>query len=215
MPDSCYATSTVPANNSTSYNKKHVASSTATSLHCGIPCAMRWRRTTCTGCFSWCRRHMPWVAKNGSPQVSTDLCYAISLTHSCVQKPENPPAIVPATMSAENIMEPKPDEGRFAFSNLSDVNVDSENSRSVVPTKTDYTMATVKEVLTLSQSAAAVTPVPFLQEAIRVALKIIQVCEVRRIPPLKVASQMIKIFIRRHRLLNKRSKNCKLGWAIS
>jgi hypothetical protein len=62
----------------------------------------------------------------------------------------------------------------------------------VVPTKTDYTMATVKEVLTLSQSAAGVTPVPFLQEAIGVALKIIQVCEVRRIPPLKVASQMIK-----------------------
>ena len=51
-----------------------------------------------------------------------------------------------------------------------------ENSDSVVPTKTDYTMATVKEVLTLSQS---LMPVPFLQEAIRVALKIIQICEVR------------------------------------
>jgi hypothetical protein len=54
-----------------------------------------------------------------------------------------------------------------------------ENSQSVVPTKTDYAMATVKEILTLSQSAAGVTPVPFLQEAIGVALKIIQVCEVR------------------------------------
>jgi len=54
-----------------------------------------------------------------------------------------------------------------------------ENSQSVVPTKKDYTMATVKEVLTLSQSAAAVIPIPFLQEAIGVALKIIQVCEVR------------------------------------
>ena len=53
------------------------------------------------------------------------------------------------------------------------------NSQSVVPTKTDYTVATVKEVLTLSQSAAGVVPVPFLQEAIGVALKIIQVCEVR------------------------------------
>ena len=62
-----------------------------------------------------------------------------------------------------------------------------ENSQSVVPTKIDYTMATVKEVLTLSQSAAAVLPIPFLQEAIEVALKIIQVCEVRRIPPLEVA----------------------------
>ena len=54
-----------------------------------------------------------------------------------------------------------------------------ENSQSVVPTKKDYTMATVKEVLTLSQSAAGVTPVHFLQEAIGVALKIIEVCEVR------------------------------------
>ena len=40
-------------------------------------------------------------------------------------------------------------------------------------------MATVKEVLILSQSAAAVIPIPFLQEAIGVALKIIQICEVR------------------------------------
>ena len=54
----------------------------------------------------------------------------------------------------------------------------SENSQSVVPTKADYAIATVKEVLILSQSAAAVIPVPFLQEAIEVALKIIQICEV-------------------------------------
>ena len=69
-----------------------------------------------------------------------------------------------------------------------------ENSQNVVPTKTDYTMATVIEVLTLSQSAAAVLPIPFLQEAIEVALKIIQVCEVRRIPPLEVARQLTKSF---------------------
>ena len=43
-------------------------------------------------------------------------------------------------------------------------------SQSVIPTKTDYAMATVKEVLTLSQSAASVIPVPFLQEANGVAL---------------------------------------------
>ena len=55
----------------------------------------------------------------------------------------------------------------------------SENSQSVVPTRTDYAIATVKEVLTLAQSAASVIPVPFLSEAIAVALKIIQVCEVR------------------------------------
>ena len=54
-----------------------------------------------------------------------------------------------------------------------------ENSKSVVPTKTDYSVATVKAVLTLAQSAASVIPVPFLNAAIGVALKIIQVCEVR------------------------------------
>ena len=90
-----------------------------------------------------------------------------------------------------------------------------ENPQSNVPKKMNYTVATVKEVLTLSQSAAAVVPVPFLQEAIGVALKIIQVCEVRRIPPLKVASQMNKMFIRKRRLLNKRSKSYNVWLAIS
>ena len=56
---------------------------------------------------------------------------------------------------------------------------ENSQSESVVPTKTDYALATVKEVLTLAQSAASVVPVPFLQEAIGVALKIIQLCEVR------------------------------------
>ncbi len=55
----------------------------------------------------------------------------------------------------------------------------SENSRTVVPTKTEYIAATGKEVLTVLQSAAKVMPVPLLQDAIGVALKIIQVCEVR------------------------------------
>ena len=40
-------------------------------------------------------------------------------------------------------------------------------------------MATVKEVLTLAQSAASMIPIPLLKESIGVALKIIQVCEVR------------------------------------
>ena len=39
-------------------------------------------------------------------------------------------------------------------------------------------MATVKEVLTFAQSAASIIPVPLLKEAIGVALKIIQTCEV-------------------------------------
>ena len=54
-----------------------------------------------------------------------------------------------------------------------------ESSQSVVPPKTEYTITTVKELLSLAQSVASVTPVPFLKDAIGVALKIIQVCEVR------------------------------------
>jgi len=48
-----------------------------------------------------------------------------------------------------------------------------------VPTKAEYTMATGKEILTLLQTAAGIIPVPLLQDAIGVALNIIQVCEVR------------------------------------
>ena len=55
----------------------------------------------------------------------------------------------------------------------------SENSRTAVPTTTDYITATGKEVLTVLQSAAKVVPVPLLQDAIGVALKIIEICEVR------------------------------------
>ena len=59
----------------------------------------------------------------------------------------------------------------------------SENSPGVVPTKTKYIIASGKQVLTLLQSAATVIPVPMLREAIGVAVKIIEVCEVRGILP--------------------------------
>ena len=58
-----------------------------------------------------------------------------------------------------------------------------ENSPEVVPTTTKYITASGKQVLTLLQSAAAVIPVPMLKEAIGVAIKIIEVCEVREIRP--------------------------------
>ena len=45
-------------------------------------------------------------------------------------------------------------------------------------TKKEYTMASVKAVLTLSLSVAGFMPVPLLHDAIGVALKIIQLCEV-------------------------------------
>jgi len=147
---------------------------------------------------------------------------AISLTHWWVQKLEAyPPTIAPASPSVENqVTKPKANNVSWSvhvLQSLTSMCIQklSENSTTAVSTTKDYAMATVKEVLTLSHSAAGVMPVPFLREAIGVALKIIQVCEVRFIPPLNVARQLINFFIRRHRLLNKRSKSCKLGWVMS
>ena len=69
----------------------------------------------------------------------------------------------------------------------------SESSRTGVSTKLEYTAATGKEVLILLQSAAGVMPVPLLQDAIGVASKVVQLCEVGWIPPWKVARQLMKM----------------------
>ncbi|PPQ84114.1 hypothetical protein CVT26_013224, partial [Gymnopilus dilepis] len=53
----------------------------------------------------------------------------------------------------------------------------SQATRSSVPAAARYLAVTGKEVLTVLQSAAGIVPVPLLQEAIGVALKIIEVCE--------------------------------------
>ena len=47
-----------------------------------------------------------------------------------------------------------------------------------VPTTTQYITASGKEVLKLLESAAGVLPVPLLQDTIRIAIKIIELCEV-------------------------------------
>ena len=83
------------------------------------PCSVRWLRTMSTGCFSWCRLRMPWGAKKKSTEkklleVNANLCCAISLTHSYIQKLESSSVIVPTTTPAENFMEPKPDEVRWS-----------------------------------------------------------------------------------------------------
>jgi hypothetical protein len=59
----------------------------------------------------------------------------------------------------------------------------SEDRREVIPTTIKYITASGIQALTLLQSAAALIPVPLIKEAIGVALKIIQVCEVRKISP--------------------------------
>lgn len=63
--------------------------------------------------FLLCCLHMPWGAKRERkateaklPEVSANLCCAISLTHNCIRKLESPLAIVPATTFAENFVNP-------------------------------------------------------------------------------------------------------------
>ena len=132
------------------------------------------------------------------PEVSANLCCAISLTHCCIQKPESKPAIVPATTLAENGMGPRPDEVRWLVHVLrSDLHMDSaigwklaKRCSNKNKTKTDYTMTTAKEVLTSICSFYDSSSVS--KEVIGVALKIIQICEVRWFPSLKVATRLMK-----------------------
>ena len=71
------------------------------------------------GFFSRCRLHMPWGAKKQSLEtklyeVSAHLCYAITHWHSCVQKLQSIPMIVPETTFAKNFKDPKVDEVRWS-----------------------------------------------------------------------------------------------------
>ena len=64
---------------------------------------------------------------------------------------------------------------------LTNIRIQNLLSENIVPTTTQYIMATGKQALALLQSAASVIPVPLLQDAIGIAVKIIQVCGVCRI----------------------------------
>ena len=71
--------------------------------------------------------------------------------------------------------------GQMTFHEFSDRRLHqklSESNRAGVPTTTQYIAATGKEVLKLLESAAGILLVPLLQDTIRIAIKIIEVCEV-------------------------------------
>jgi hypothetical protein len=126
-------------------------------------------------------------AKQGEHQI---MVVQSQLTYSCVQKlSETPLAITPANKSVQNqVIEPKSDEVRgliHVLRTLMDIWIQGlfENSRLVVPTTTEYITASGKQALALLESAAKVIPVPFLQDAIGVALKVIELCDVRGILP--------------------------------
>jgi hypothetical protein len=71
----------------------------------------------------------------------------------------------------------------------------SEDPPEVIPTTKTYIAASGKQALMLLQSAAGLIPVPLIKEAIGVALKIIQVCEVRKIPPRKCCEMIHSILL--------------------
>jgi len=91
----------------------------------------------------------------------------------------------------------------------------SENTREVVPSTTKYITATGKQALILLQSASTVIPVPLIREAIEVAIRIIEICEVCKIPHSEGCEMAHNIFVVRMYLPSrKRSKSCKIGYAI-
>ena len=177
----------------------------------------------CAGCFSWCRLRMPWGAKKKSterktPEVSADLSYAISLIHSCIQKQESTPAIIPATTFTEEL---KPNEVRWSVHIL----------RSFWrPYGFRYCLKTHR--VSFQQKQITLWPpwkrfYPWLnlqlrwpqfrswQRPLRLHWRLFKYARFVVILPWKIARRLVNFFIRKHRMLNKRSKSCKLGLAIS
>ena len=131
------------------------------------------------------------------------------LTANCIQKlSESELAIVSATKEYKSVKDRVVETNSGAVREKS-----SENPREVIPTTTKYIAATGKKVLTLLQSAATFIPVPLIQETIGVALKIIEVCEVRKIG-CEMGFHNILIIDRIYLPSIKKAKSCKIGYAI-
>ena len=106
--------------------------------------------------------------------------YANFLTANCVQKlPENV-AIISETKQNETNSKAVRGLILHPANSLTHIWIQkSYETPQVIPSTTKYITATGKQALILLQSAAALIPVPMIQEAIGVALKIIGLCEVR------------------------------------
>ncbi|PPR03756.1 hypothetical protein CVT26_005795 [Gymnopilus dilepis] len=117
------------------------------------------------GCFSWCPIPRPRHAK---PKSSTNSSKSDASTSGHVQK-------LPEKLS--NSANSKIPNEKAKAIDIAPESSTSTKSRSAAPTTAQYVTASGKEVLTILESAAGVIPVPLLQEAIGVALKIIEVLE--------------------------------------
>jgi hypothetical protein len=134
------------------------------------------------GFFSWCSLLRRWDAKKQTKVAELEV-----LTQSPSQEPPLATVEVAAPDPVvKKLMEPESDEVsgliHVVWTLMSIcVQISSENTRAVVPSTTQYIVATGKQALALLQTAASVTPVPLVQDAIGVARRIIEVCEVRAI----------------------------------
>ena len=143
-----------------------------------------------------------------------NIIYAISLTHIimiCVQ--ELPEIELVAIASATKESTPVEDRVMDTISNAAvrglihtlEIPASSlthiwfqklsDNPREVIPTTSQYIMAAGKQTLVGLQSAAAFIPVPLIREAVEVALRIIEVCEVRKISPRKGCKMVNNILL--------------------
>jgi hypothetical protein len=77
-----------------------------------------------------------------------------------------------------------------------------------IPSKSEYAAEGGKEMLEVLQTAAKFVPIPFIQEAIAVALKVLQACEVR-LSPQFVFPSMLDYPFRTPQLLEKKSRNSR------
>src|SRR5258707_6993173 len=111
------------------------------------------RQTMSDGCFSWCPLLRRWGAKKQSPEieVSIDPCCAISLTQSYHQGHQLAIVGVAAPVPiAKIVMEPESDKVTglilvlWTLTNIC-IQTLSENPHAVVPTTTQYFMATGKQ----------------------------------------------------------------------
>ena len=141
---------------------------------------------------------MPWkskTTKTKKPEVSNQfMLSAKKLFDNCLQKlSENGPAVVSATKETtsekDQVIETNSKAVRWywymSYQTLwraPEFQKLAEKPQDVVPTTINYITATGKQALLLLQSAGALIPVPMIQDAIGVALKIIDICEVRKIP---------------------------------
>ena len=172
------------------------------------------------GCCSWCSLLVPWKTKSAETKSEVSIDSGSSKTSH-----DNQPNKDRQGIERGYICRGRSQGGEKILLFLScqstlwrtsEIQKLSENNtREVVPPTAKYITATGKQGLILLQSAATVIPVPLIQEAIKVAIRIIEVCEVCIIPSRRGCKDDSQyIVVRMYLPSSKKSKICRIGFAI-